>query len=290
MESQIDSYMEIAIQEARISLQEGNNGFGAVVIKNGKIISKSRDKEETDNDPTSHAEINAIREASRVSGKNLNNCLLVCTYEPCPMCATAIIWTGISEIAYGYSIKDAIQEGKNRIDISCEEIFQRAGYSIRINRGVLHEKCSILYRKSVRNEIKKLRTVTPMDLEFLNKSIMKKRLDWFKKHSFVFKNKEKDLLEVAYELLMDKLEITPKGAPIKEKTRKRLLFHSMNFCPTLEACKILGLDTRYICKILNEKPTNMLVKQIDERLSYHRNYEKLRQYCDYCEEMIQLND
>jgi tRNA(adenine34) deaminase len=78
MESQIDSYMEIAIQEARISLQEGNNGFGAVVIKNGKIISKSHDKEETDNDPTSHAEINAIREASRVSSKNLNNCLLVC--------------------------------------------------------------------------------------------------------------------------------------------------------------------------------------------------------------------
>ena len=74
------------------------------------------------------------------------------------------------------------------------------------------------------------------------------------------------------------------------KTDRKIVFHSQNFCPTLEACKILDLDTRVICKEVNEGPTNALVKQISERLEFRRNYEQLRPYCDYCEEMIVLNE
>ena len=60
----------------------------------------------------------------------------------------------------------------------------------------------------------------------------------------------------------------------------------MNFCPTLEACKILNLDTRKICKLYNENATDVLIKQIDKNLIFVRNYKKLRPYSEYCEEMI----
>jgi hypothetical protein len=68
------------------------------------------------------------------------------------------------------------------------------------------------------------------------------------------------------------------------------MFHSMNFCPTLEACRILGLDTRHVCRKLNENATNILVKQIDTRLNFSRNYDKLRPYSEYCEEMINISE
>lgn len=68
------------------------------------------------------------------------------------------------------------------------------------------------------------------------------------------------------------------------------MFHSQNFCPTLEACKILGLDTRMVCKTVNEGPTDALVKQFYEKLEFGRNYDKLRPYSDYCEEMVFLKD
>jgi hypothetical protein len=64
----------------------------------------------------------------------------------------------------------------------------------------------------------------------------------------------------------------------------------MNFCPTLEACRILELDTRNVCKKLNENSTGLLIRQLDNRLEFSRNYKKLRPYSEYCEEMIRIRD
>lgn len=124
----LDHYMRIAIEEAKTSLREGNNGFGSVIIKDGKII--IRDRENTENDSTSHAEMNAIREASKIIGKKLTGCILISTHEPCPMCASAIIWAGITEIAYGYSIDEAVLQGRKRIELSCKDIFSKAGIKL----------------------------------------------------------------------------------------------------------------------------------------------------------------
>jgi tRNA(adenine34) deaminase len=65
-----------------------------------------------------------------------------------------------------------------------------------------------------------------------------------------------------------------------------IVFHSANFCSTLEACRILELDTRHVCRLYNEKATQELIRQIDPRLRFSRNYEKLRPQSAYCEEMI----
>lgn len=132
---QLESYMRHAIREAEESLREGNKGFGAVVIKDGEIIACAHDGEETQADPTSHAEINAIKLAGKKIGKDLSGCLLLSTSEPCPMCAFAIAWSGIKEIAYGYSIQDALAQGRRRILFLCTEAFDKAGMFNSVSGG-----------------------------------------------------------------------------------------------------------------------------------------------------------
>jgi len=282
----LEKYMIIAIHEAEISLRTANHGFGAVIVKDNEIIAQEHDTDETDNDPTAHAEIKAIRRASSVLGKDLAACTLVSTHEPCPMCAGAIIWSQLKHIAYGFGIVDALVQGRNRIDMTCEEIFNRSGVSIHIQKGLLKAKCAVLYDRRVRNEIKKLRGASDQVLIGYNEDSKRKRLEWYsmtKPHLAGV-----DPLERAYELILRKLDIKETEAPITEKGDRRIVFHSMNYCPTLEACRILQLDTRKVCKLYNESATQELIRQIDPRLAFTRNYKKLRPYTEYCEEMIAL--
>ncbi|MBP2634738.1 MAG: tRNA-specific adenosine deaminase [Firmicutes bacterium] len=289
---ELSKYMRVAIEEAKHSLCEGNNGFGAVIIKDQKIIAKAHDQEDTHNDPTSHAELNAIRSATRKIGKKLTECILVSTHEPCPMCATAAVWAGISEIVFGYSINEAVKQGRKRIGITCEEIFKRSHVDVKIHDQILHHDCEVLYRKDVRAEIKKLRNADAQILCDWNADSIRRRVEWFKnnKDTLDFIHNGQDILIAGYKLLLTRFRISPADAPIIKRTDKQIVFHSRNFCPTLEACKILGLDTRRICKKLNENATDMLLKQIDTRLCFSRNYEKLRPYSEYCEEMISINN
>jgi len=259
---ELSKCMKLAIEEAKISLREGNNGFGAVIIRDGQIISSAHDKEDTENDPTSHAEINVIKEASQKLGKNLSGCILISTHEPCPMCTTAVVWSGISEIAYGYSIKEAIKQGRKRIELTCYEIFERANADIKIHENILSHECSILYRKDVRTEIKRLRNAEDKALDELNKDSINRRVGWFEENRKNFGFISNDLLNSGYHLLLTRFNIAEEEAPVVKKTNKEIVFHSKNFCPTLEACKILGLDTRTICKKLNENSTDVLIKQI----------------------------
>lgn len=285
---ELEEYMEIAITEAERSLCEGNHGFGAVIIKDGQIIVTAHDQEETANDPTSHAEMNAIRKASQKLGKNLSGCLLASTHEPCPMCASAMVWSGITDIAYGYSTSEALSQGRKRIPIPCTEVFHRSSVNINVHRGILNARCSVLYREDVRKEIANLRNVDDRKLAALNEDSIRRRTKWFHENRHHFNFIAQDLLNSGYQLLLERFHITAAEAPIIKKTDQEIIFHSMNFCPTLEACRILGLDTRYICKRLNETATDILLKQIDPRLSFSRNYDKLRPHSDYCEEMIHI--
>jgi len=286
----IEYYMQEAINEAFRSHREGNHGFGCVIVKDGCIISRARDHEETENDPTSHAEINAVKAASKILGKDLHGCILVSTHEPCPMCSAAILWSGIEHIAYGYSIEESISQGRSRINLSCEEMFQRAGKNITVMKNILHDKCSLLYRKDARDETKRLKNLTDEKLDYYNKESLKKRLEWFNtnRQSFTFINDDPVLS--AYNLLLCRFNIDKTEAPVVSRNKQGITFHSMNFCPTLEACKILGLDTRHVCMRYNENSTDILIKQIDKKLKFSRNYENLRPYTDYCEEMITLDD
>lgn len=284
----LEKFMEEAINEAKISLREGNHGFGSIIIKNNKIISKAHDLEESESDSTSHAEINAIKLASKIIGKNLDECVILSTHEPCPMCSTAIIWSGINHVVYGYSISESIKQGRKRINLACDELFNRAEKKIKIDKNILFDQCSILYNQDVRNEIKRLRNYTLNKLNDYNEDSKNRRLEWFKKNYATFTFINDNPLDSAYNLLLSRFNTDSSKVQIIDRSENHIVFHSTNFCPTLEACKILEYDTRFICKNYNENSTDILIKQLDNRLRFDRNYEKLRPYYDYCEEMIFL--
>ncbi len=286
----LEHYMRIAIDEAALSLREGNHGFGAVIACGGEIIARAHDREETEGDPTSHAEMNAIRAASALRGKNLAGCILVSTHEPCPMCAAAIVWSGMREIAFGYAIRDALAQGRARIDMPCGEMFRRAGAEIVMREGVLREACALLYRDDVRSEVKRLRAADDDALRRYNDESAAKRIRWFDENRASFDFTVEDPVYAGYRLLLARFGISEREMPVVSRSEKRIVFHSKNFCPTLEACGLLGLDTGHVCAKYNEKSTDLLVKRIDSRLVFSRNYDTLRPRAEYCEEMISLGD
>jgi hypothetical protein len=96
-----------------------------------------------------------------------------------------------------------------------------------------------------------------------------------------------DAVEQGYRLLLKKLGIREAEAPVVHRGKGKLVFHSKNFCPTLAACQILGLDTRRICRLYSEEAADRLIRQLDSRLRFRRNYERIRPYSEYCEESIE---
>ena len=100
-------YMQIAVEQAEIAFKYGEVPVGAVIVKDNKIIGLGHNSKETSKDVTNHAEINAIREASKsLNDWRLNGCDMYVTLEPCPMCAGAILQSRISRLFIGTFNKD----------------------------------------------------------------------------------------------------------------------------------------------------------------------------------------
>lgn len=105
--------MNLAVNRAKETMRNNYGGpFGAVIVKDGKIVAVSSNTVLRDNDPTAHAEVNAIREACRILNTyDLSDCVLYATGYPCPMCLAAIMWANIKEIYYGTDLEDAEKIG-----------------------------------------------------------------------------------------------------------------------------------------------------------------------------------
>lgn len=97
-------YMKEALKEAYKALEKDEVPIGAVIVCNGRVIARAHNLTEMLNDPTAHAEMQAITMAtSYMGGKYLKDCTLYVTVEPCPMCAAALGWAQISKVVYGAS-------------------------------------------------------------------------------------------------------------------------------------------------------------------------------------------
>jgi tRNA(adenine34) deaminase len=284
-----EKFMKIAIEEARNSLKEGNKGFGAVLVKDGKIIAKAYDTEVTDLDPTTHAEMSVIRKVSKKYGKDLTGCVVISTHEPCAMCTGAIIWAKVSGIVYGVSIKDSKKLGRTMIDLSCKEIIRKSPWEVRVNGGILKKVCLKLYNDETRKWVKEIGAAKNTGWKGIEKQLLDKRIKWFEENRNMILDQLKGTdTEKAYQLILTKIGIDKDEAPIVRKTEKEIVFHSKNFCPVLEACEILALDTREVCKAVFEKPTEELIRKINPKLRFTRNYSCIRPYTPYCEEIITL--
>lgn len=112
-EQQHDKFMRLAIAMSEKNVLESLGGpFGAVVVKDGKIIAKSGNKVTTTNDPTAHAEVSAIRMAcKKLQTFDLSGCVIYTSCEPCPMCLSAIYWARIEVIYYANTKTDAAAIG-----------------------------------------------------------------------------------------------------------------------------------------------------------------------------------
>lgn len=103
-----------AIEVALNGMKNGGGPFGALITRNGEVVSISNNKVVLNHDPTAHAEILAIREASaKLKTHDLSDCTLYTSCEPCPMCLGAIYWSGIRTVVYACDRNDAEDAGFN---------------------------------------------------------------------------------------------------------------------------------------------------------------------------------
>jgi guanine deaminase len=108
------SLLRRALELAAKSIKEGGGPFGALITRDGKIISEGSNRVVLSHDPTAHAEIIAIRRASAaIRSHDLSGCVIYASCEPCPMCLGAIYWSGIQKVVYASDRKDASGAGFN---------------------------------------------------------------------------------------------------------------------------------------------------------------------------------
>ena len=104
--------MQRAIELSINSVKNNGGPFGAVIVKDGKIIAEASNSVTQTNDPTAHAEVNAIRQAAvKLGTYDLSGCEIYTSCEPCPMCLGAVYWAHLDKIYYGNTKKDAADIG-----------------------------------------------------------------------------------------------------------------------------------------------------------------------------------
>ncbi|MFV0470178.1 MAG: nucleoside deaminase [Dysgonomonas sp.] len=101
-------FMRKAIILAEKSVEKGGGPFGAVIVKDGKIVAEGNNCVTLNNDPTAHAEVTAIRKAcKKFKTFDLSGCVIYTSCEPCPMCLASIYWAHLDKIYYGCTKTDA---------------------------------------------------------------------------------------------------------------------------------------------------------------------------------------
>lgn len=142
-----EDYMRQALQQAAKAREYGEVPIGAVVVYEGSIIARAHNMREMWMDPTAHAELIALREASRVlGGWRLTGCKLYITLEPCPMCTGAVLLARVDEVIYGAN------EPKFGAAGSIVNLFEneRFNHHPQLTSGVLAEECGMILKEFFR--------------------------------------------------------------------------------------------------------------------------------------------
>jgi len=142
--SRDEEFMERAFLEAKKALREREVPIGAVVVKNDKVIGKGYNLKEEKQDPTAHAEIIAIREASQKIGSwRLEDCEIFVTLEPCPMCVGAMLQSRIERLVFAAYDSKGGAVG-SLYDLSNDDRFN---HTIKVKSGFMKEKSSKMLKK-----------------------------------------------------------------------------------------------------------------------------------------------
>ena len=134
-----------AIKIAEEKVDNGKHAVAAIIVKDDEIISETYTTIQRDNDPTKHAEINAIKEAAKkLNSYKLEGCWLYTTFEPCPMCSSACVWARMEGIVYGASMDDRNEKYSQRILIPAEEVLKQGTPKLKLHKDFMREECKKL--------------------------------------------------------------------------------------------------------------------------------------------------
>jgi len=152
MPSNHETFMAIAIEEAKAGAKMGEQPFGAVVVRNGEVVVASRSLKVSTSDTTAHSETLAIKLATQKLGmRRIPDATFYATCEPCPMCLGAILNAGIGTLVLGARNTDIQQLATlafNFKDYSVENFAEMVGWDLTVVNDVLREECVNLYRSA----------------------------------------------------------------------------------------------------------------------------------------------
>jgi tRNA(adenine34) deaminase len=142
-----ETFMAEALAEARRAAAEGEVPIGAVLVAEGRIAGRGRNARERLRDPTAHAEIFALQEASRALGRwRLTGATMYATLEPCPMCAGALVNARVDRLVYGVADPKA-----GAVDTLFDVVRDaRLNHRIAVTSGVLAGECAALLQEFFR--------------------------------------------------------------------------------------------------------------------------------------------
>jgi tRNA(adenine34) deaminase len=136
-------FMRLALREAEAALAHDDVPIGAVVVRDGEVVGAGHNERELRQDPTAHAEVLALREASRSAGSwRLLDCVLYVTLEPCAMCAGAIVLARVPRVVYGTTDPKAGAAG-SVLDVLAEP---RLNHRTVVDGGLLAQECADVLR------------------------------------------------------------------------------------------------------------------------------------------------
>ena len=132
--------MRQALELAAVADREGDMGVGALIVRDGEIVGRGRNRIRTRSDPLAHAEIDAIADACRALGTDtLRGCTLYSTMEPCPMCAGALLNAKVGHWVLGGRFKSVGRTDLGRYSVETFTAFMDA--QVRITTGILQAEC-----------------------------------------------------------------------------------------------------------------------------------------------------
>lgn len=138
------------------------------------------------------------------------------------------------------------------------------------------------FAAKVRQQIEKLSTCTLGEIEAETTA---KRIAWCREHAI--RTGTAVTPRQAYEwLFFDYMGLSAEDLPVVEESAEKIVWRSLNPCPTLEACRALGLDTRTVCRAAYEQSTQAFLSELDPHLRFGRSYEEIRPYANHCLEWI----
>ena len=141
-----ESLMQVALAKAREGVAAGQSPFGCAIAHGDDVIAVAHNIVLATTDITAHAEIIAIRSACQKLGRvHLVDCIVASTCEPCPMCASALHWSRVTQVFFGASIADATVAGFNELKVAAADLLLTGGSQVQLVPGILANECTALF-------------------------------------------------------------------------------------------------------------------------------------------------